>query len=143
MYRVFVDEAGTRHLLIHAGDDDNRWVRDFQDGGDLLETLDALADDPDAWRAWEPERFQDHYGDSNPRWTDEEAAALFADLEEVANPEADALALQIRESGEWDPQALERLCGLAGMGQAWEEAAPEDFEDVANQAADRLGVELW
>lgn len=56
--------------------------------------------------------------------------------------EAEILAKRIRESGEWDPELLKRLCDLAGLSEEWSEADGESFEAVAYRAADILGVEI-
>ena len=52
------------------------------------------------------------------------------------------LATEIREGQEWDFDQLAELCELAGMSEEWEEADGETFEQVAFQAAEKLGVEI-
>ena len=37
---------------------------------------------------------------------------------------------------------LKKLCALAHMEEEWEQADGETFEEVANKAAETLGVEL-
>lgn len=52
------------------------------------------------------------------------------------------LAEEIRSSQEWDLDQLRELCELAGMEAEWEAADGETFEQVAFQAAEKLGVEI-
>lgn len=57
--------------------------------------------------------------------------------------DAQTVAKEIRESQEWDAEVLAELCGLAGMTAEWESADSEDFERVAEAAAEKLGVEIY
>lgn len=52
------------------------------------------------------------------------------------------LAAEIRSSQEWDFDQLRELCELADMESEWESADGETFEQVAFQAAEKLGVEI-
>lgn len=52
------------------------------------------------------------------------------------------LAEEIRSSQEWDLDQLRELCELADMETEWEAADGETFEQVAFQAAEKLGVEI-
>lgn len=52
------------------------------------------------------------------------------------------LAEEIRSSQEWDLDQLRELCELADMEAEWEAADGETFEQVAFQAAEKLGVEI-
>jgi len=60
----------------------------------------------------------------------------------MENHEAETLAKKIKESGEWDPELLKKLCDFAGLSEEWEEADGESFETVAYKAAEILGVEI-
>lgn len=55
---------------------------------------------------------------------------------------AQELATEIRKSHEWDLDQLAELCELADMTAEWEAADGETFEQVAFQAAEKLGVEI-
>ena len=55
---------------------------------------------------------------------------------------AQELATEIRKSQEWDLDQLAELCELADMTVEWEAADGETFEQVAFQAAEKLGVEI-
>lgn len=55
---------------------------------------------------------------------------------------AQELAEEIRKSQEWDLDQLAELCELADMTAEWEAADGETFEQVAFQAAEKLGVEI-
>lgn len=55
---------------------------------------------------------------------------------------AQELATEIRKSQEWDLDKLAELCELADMTAEWEAADGETFEQVAFQAAEKLGVEI-
>lgn len=55
---------------------------------------------------------------------------------------AEELSETIRSSPEYDSDALAALCWMADMEEAWSEATGEDFEAVAMEAADKLGVEI-
>lgn len=52
------------------------------------------------------------------------------------------LAEEIRSSQEWNLDQLRELCELADMEAEWEAADGETFEQVAFQAAEKLGVEI-
>ena len=52
------------------------------------------------------------------------------------------LAEEISSSQEWDLDQLRALCELADMETEWEAADGETFEQVAFQAAEKLGVEI-
>lgn len=56
--------------------------------------------------------------------------------------EAQAIAWDLRHSGEWDPELCERLAALAGMADEYREADGETFEVVLFRAAEALGVEI-
>ena len=55
---------------------------------------------------------------------------------------AQELAAEIRKSQEWDLDQLAELCDLSDMTAEWEAADGETFEQVAFQAAEKLGVEI-
>ena len=50
------------------------------------------------------------------------------------------LASEIKESSEYDTDALRELCWRAGMIEDWEAAGSESFEAVAEKAAEKLNV---
>ena len=50
------------------------------------------------------------------------------------------LASEIKESSEYDADALRDLCWRAGMVEEWESADGESFEAVAEKAAEKLNV---
>lgn len=56
--------------------------------------------------------------------------------------EAQELARAIKAADTWDLDQLEKLCDLAGMTEEWEQADGEEFEAVAEEAAEKLGVEI-
>lgn len=56
--------------------------------------------------------------------------------------EADKVAERIRKSDNWNPQDLEELCYIACLGEEWEEADGESFENVVYKAARILDVEI-
>ena len=64
-------------------------------------------------------------------------------MEDWKRGRAQELAQEINSSDEWNIKALTELCHLAGMAVEWYEADGEQFEGVANEAARRLGVEIW
>lgn len=53
------------------------------------------------------------------------------------------IAAIIRSASEWDYDLLAALCMKAGLADEWEAADGETFEEVANQAAEILGVEIY
>lgn len=57
--------------------------------------------------------------------------------------EAREIAQEIRAMDTWDMELLKKLCTLANMEEEWEQADGETFEEVANKAAETLGVELY
>lgn len=57
--------------------------------------------------------------------------------------EAREIAQEIRAMDTWDMELLKKLCVLANMEEEWEQADGETFEEVANKAAEALGVELY
>lgn len=56
--------------------------------------------------------------------------------------EAQTIARELREEGEWIPDLCEALCKLAGMADEYREADGETFEAVLFKAAAALGVEI-
>lgn len=56
--------------------------------------------------------------------------------------EAQTIARELREEGEWIPDLCERLAALAGMADEYREADGETFEAVLFKAAEVLGVEI-
>lgn len=54
--------------------------------------------------------------------------------------EAREIAQEIRAMDTWDMELLKKLCALANMEEEWEQADGETFEEVANKAAETLGV---
>lgn len=56
--------------------------------------------------------------------------------------EAQAIAQELREEGEWIPDLCEALAALAGMADEYREADGETFETVLFKAAEVLGVEI-
>ena len=57
--------------------------------------------------------------------------------------EIKAIAKSIRESDEWNADLCKELCEEAGLSEAWENADGETFEKVVEEAADKLGVEIY
>ena len=57
--------------------------------------------------------------------------------------EAREIAQEIRAMDTWDMELLKKLCALANLEEEWEQADGETFEEVANKAAETLGVELY
>lgn len=56
--------------------------------------------------------------------------------------EAQTIAQELREEGEWIPDLCEELAALAGMADEYREADGETFEAVLFKAAEVLGVEI-
>lgn len=56
--------------------------------------------------------------------------------------EAQTIARELREEGEWIPDLCEALAALAGMADEYREADGETFETVLFKAAEVLGVEI-
>lgn len=56
--------------------------------------------------------------------------------------EAQELARAIKAADTWDLYQLEKLCDLAGMTEEWKQADGDEFETVAEEAAEKLGVEI-
>lgn len=56
--------------------------------------------------------------------------------------EAQTIARELREEGEWIPDLCEALCELACMADEYREADAEHFEAVLFKAAAILGVEI-
>lgn len=54
----------------------------------------------------------------------------------------ETLAELIRNSDEWDFEALADLCRIAGIDDEWNAADDMSFEAVAYKAAEILGVEI-
>ena len=52
------------------------------------------------------------------------------------------LAEEIRSLNTWDGDLLYDLCWRAGLGDEYLDAGPEEFEEVAFKAADKLGLEI-
>ena len=61
------------------------------------------------------------------------------DLRAMTNKELEAA---INASAEWDKDMLEELCDRAEMSDEWEAADGESFEDVAYEAAKKLGLDI-
>lgn len=62
--------------------------------------------------------------------------------ENYADPAIVELAEKIRTADVWDMDDLKELCIAAGMESEWESADGDTFESVAQEAADRLGVQI-
>ena len=56
--------------------------------------------------------------------------------------EAQTIAQELREEGEWIPDLCEELAALAGMADEYRDADGETFEAVLFKAAAVLGVEI-
>ena len=65
------------------------------------------------------------------------------DVEEIEISDADAVALRIRTSSDWNADDCKELCRLADMEQEWDEADGETFEKVVSEAAEKLGAEIF
>lgn len=55
---------------------------------------------------------------------------------------AEEIAREIRESDVWNPDLCRELCKLAGLAGEWEQADGENFENVVEAAAEKLGVDI-
>ena len=60
----------------------------------------------------------------------------------MGNIEIVLLAKKIKSSQEWNADDLKKLCEYAGLSHEWEQADGENFETVAQRAADILGVDI-
>lgn len=56
--------------------------------------------------------------------------------------DAQTIARELREEGEWIPDLCEALAALAGMADEYKAADAEHFEAVLFKAAEVLGVEI-
>lgn len=83
----------------------------------------------------------DEYGEEVGMWTDVIASAQNED-EPTKEDDAEELAREIRSLSTWDMDLLERLCEMAGIADEWRASDGENFEQVAQRAADILGVEI-
>ncbi len=63
--------------------------------------------------------------------------------ENYADPDIMALAERIRTSDIWILEDVKALCIAADMESEWDAAEPEEAERVIEEAADRLGVEIF
>lgn len=61
----------------------------------------------------------------------------------MKNERAYEIAMEIRNSDNYNSDLLAELCELADMTAEWEAAAGETFESVIAAAAEKLGVELY
>lgn len=61
----------------------------------------------------------------------------------MKNERAYEIAMEIRNSDNYDSNLLAELCELAGMTAEWEAADGETFESVISAAAEKLGVEIF
>lgn len=59
-------------------------------------------------------------------------------LEEIV-----AIASALKNADEWDESLCKDLCEAADMLSEWEAADGESFEKVVEEAADKLGVEIY
>lgn len=64
------------------------------------------------------------------------------EIAELTREAAERIAGWIRSESEWNFEWLEKLCCMAEMRDAWNDADDDNFEDVAREAAKRLGVEI-
>ena len=53
------------------------------------------------------------------------------------------LAMAIKNSTEWDFDLLTELCNRANMSDEWDTADSENFERLAEVAAEKLNVEIY
>lgn len=56
---------------------------------------------------------------------------------------AKELAKKIKDSDQWILEDCRNLCELAGLSEEWENADGDDFENILNLAAEKLGVEIY
>lgn len=68
--------------------------------------------------------------------------AEFGVYDSPVNPAIVELAEKIRTAEVWGMDDLKGLCIAAGMESEWESSDGDTFESVAQEAADRLGVEI-
>ena len=68
-----------------------------------------------------------------------ETGFFYTDLHSISTEE---LAQRINDSPEWNAQLLEELCDRAGIIDEWNDAEPEEAENVAYKAAEILNVEI-
>ena len=54
-----------------------------------------------------------------------------------------AIASALKNADEWDEALCKELCEEAGLSEAWENADGETFEKVVEEAAEKLGVEIY
>lgn len=68
-----------------------------------------------------------------------ETGAFYTDLHSISTEE---LAQRINDLPEWDAQLLAELCSRAGIIDEWNDAEPEEAENIAYKAAEILGIEI-
>lgn len=68
--------------------------------------------------------------------------AKYGVCDSPVDPDIVALAERIRASDIWILEDVKELCIAAGMESEWESADGDTFEYVAQEATDRLGVEI-
>lgn len=79
------------------------------------------------------------------RWQEESEEGWDGDIfvnEVEPLSEAEALAREIRSSGEWVPELCEELCKLAGLDEEYAAADADTAESILFKAAAALKVEI-
>ena len=57
-------------------------------------------------------------------------------------PDAVEIAKKLRNSDVWNLEECGVLCQAVGLGEEWDRAAAEDFEEIIVQAGNLVGVEI-
>ena len=57
-------------------------------------------------------------------------------------PDAVEIAKKLRGSDVWNLEDCRALCYAVGLGEEWDRAAAEDFEEIIVQAGNLVGIEI-
>lgn len=56
--------------------------------------------------------------------------------------DAGKIAERIRDSDVWSLEDCRALCHAVGLGESWDDATAEDFEEIVVRAGNLVGVEI-
>ena len=57
-------------------------------------------------------------------------------------PDARKIAEKLRDSDTWNLDDCGDLCQAVGLGEEWDAAAAEDFEEIVVRAGKMVGIEI-
>ena len=152
-YSVYEDNAGGLALIVYSENGAPEYIHTGYEysHGALRQDLQALAGGDDPAKDWDGNELHELPAEAAEEI---EAGQLVADERgvyvanaginaqvELSDSEAEAIAQELRASDTWIPELCERLCRLAGLETEWQ--AAETCEEITEQAADVLGVEIY